>query len=231
MDFIELFEGALDAEFCAGLVEAFERDPRVMDGRTGSGLDADKKRSRDLALDAHPEFREQLRELQRVTLTHLVTYVRRYPFVLIGGVTPTLRDPATGAPFNVDLAAFERLSESQMQLLIRAIFRSGVVNLQKYDASVGGYPHWHSEIFPQDARCEPLHRVLFYIYYLNDVDRGGETEFYFQAKKFRPKRGSLLVAPAGFTHAHRGNVPESGDKYVLASWLLYRRAEDLFRPR
>jgi hypothetical protein len=32
-----------------------------------------------------------------------------------------------------------------------------------------------------------------------------------------------VIMPAGFTHTHRGNVPLSGDKYIMTSWLLYAR--------
>jgi len=231
MDFVEVFEDALPAKFCSELIEIFERHPRVREGHTGAGLDPEKKRSKDLLLDACPELRTHLVELQRATLDRVTTYLRRYPFALIGGVTPTVRDPETGRPISVDIATFERLPEAQLRALIKAVFRSGTVNLQKYEANVGGYPHWHSEVFPRDERCEPLHRVLFTIYYLNDVAEGGETEFYFQSRKVKAKRGSLVIAPAGFTHTHRGNVPLSGDKYVLASWLLYRRAEELYAPR
>jgi hypothetical protein len=60
--------------------------------------------------------------------------------------------------------------------------------------------------------------------YLNDVDVGGETEFAYQGVKVQPKAGRLLIAPAGFTHTHRGNSPNSSAKYVIASWLLYQSA-------
>jgi hypothetical protein len=67
------------------------------------------------------------------------------------------------------------------------------------------------------------------MYYLNDVEEGGETEFFYQGKKLAPRAGSLVIAPAGFTHTHKVHVPRSGDKYILTSWLLYQRAEKLFR--
>ena len=61
------------------------------------------------------------------------------------------------------------------------------------------------------------------MYYLNDVESGGETEFYFQKRSIKPRKGTVVIAPAGFTHTHRGNVPISGDKYIITSWLLYNR--------
>ena len=108
------------------------------------------------------------------------------------------------------------------------MYRHGFINVQKYLVGEGGYPHWHSEVFPKKPSNEPLHRVLFWLVYLNDVSEGGETEFYYFSQKVKPKRGRLLIAPAGFTHTHRGNVPLSGNKYILASWLMFQRAEQLY---
>jgi hypothetical protein len=101
--------------------------------------------------------------------------------------------------------------------------------MQKYERGRGGYHHWHSEIFPKDPRCETLHRVLLYMYYLNDVAEGGETEFYFQDRKLAPRRGRLVIAPAGFTHTHKGHVPRSEDKYIVTSWVMFNRAETIYR--
>ena len=64
--------------------------------------------------------------------------------------------------------------------------------------------------------------------YLNDVDDGGETEFYYQQRALKPKAGQLVIAPAYFTHTHRGLVPRSNDKYILTSWILHQSGEQLF---
>jgi hypothetical protein len=109
------------------------------------------------------------------------------------------------------------------------VLRPGAVNLQKYAADSGGYPRWHSEIYPRDSVCDELHRLLFFTLYLNDVDQGGETEFAFQELKVQPRAGGILIAPAGFTHTHRGNTPVGRDKYIATSWFLLQRAEMLYR--
>jgi hypothetical protein len=46
----------------------------------------------------------------------------------------------------------------------------------------------------------------------------------------QPRKGTVIIAPAGFTHTHRGNIPLSGDKYVTTSWLLFNRAGQLQAP-
>jgi len=56
---------------------------------------------------------------------------------------------------------------------------------------------------------------------LNDVKEGGETEFLYQSVRVSPKKGTLVIWPAAFTHVHRGNPPLSGTKYIMTSWLEY----------
>lgn len=62
------------------------------------------------------------------------------------------------------------------------------------------------------------HRILTFIFYLNDVNEGGETEF-FQLYRVRPKKGSLLIFPALSVYTHKGCIPISNDKYILTGWL------------
>ena len=64
-----------------------------------------------------------------------------------------------------------------------------------------------------------LLRVGVWTLYLNDVEEGGETEFLYQLKRIKPKKGTLCIFPAGYTHVHRGNTPLSGEKYIMTGWL------------
>ena len=50
----------------------------------------------------------------------------------------------------------------------------------------------------------------------------------FQQRKVTPETGSLLIAPTAFTHTHRGNRPQHGDKFIATSWILFQRAEVLY---
>jgi hypothetical protein len=81
----------------------------------------------------------------------------------------------------------------------------------------GGYHVWHSERGDADASG----RVMAFIAYLNDVDEGGETEFLYQHKRVKPKQGTLVLFPAGFTHTHRGNPPLSNTKYIVTGWIEF----------
>lgn len=80
-----------------------------------------------------------------------------------------------------------------------------------------GYHVWHCE----NSSLMSKGRFLFYILYLNDIDEGGETEFIHLSERVSPKTGRLLIAPAGWTHTHRGNPPLSDTKYIITGWMEY----------
>jgi hypothetical protein len=80
-----------------------------------------------------------------------------------------------------------------------------------------GYHVWHCE----DSDMEGSRRVGAYMIYLNDVEEGGETEFLYQAKRIKPKKGRLLIFPPNYPWAHRGNPPLSGSKYILTGWTEF----------
>ena len=80
-----------------------------------------------------------------------------------------------------------------------------------------GYHVWHCENEHMYRASNP--RVLAVMMYLNDVNDGGETEFIFQHKRFKPKKGRVLLWPSGFTHTHRGNPPLTEEKYIITGWL------------
>ena len=80
-----------------------------------------------------------------------------------------------------------------------------------------GYHEWHCE-HDNKNRSE---RLLLCLIYLNDVAKGGETEFLNQHLRIKPKKGRLVICPAFWTHFHRGNPPISGEKYMINGWMEF----------
>lgn len=229
-DFIGVYDDALDAGFCQRLIERFEASQHKVPGRTGGGVDTTKKVSHDLYLNQRPELREELAVILQATGRFAEAYFREYHFALIAPMALTLAHPATGQPVAVTHANYADVAEPKAGDLMRTLYRLGPVQAQKYDRGTGNYNYWHCEVFPE-ANGEALHRTLLFMFYLNDVAEGGHTEFYYQRRAIQPKAGRMVIAPAYFTHTHRGNVPVSGDKYILTSWILLNRAEQLYgRP-
>lgn len=78
-----------------------------------------------------------------------------------------------------------------------------------------GYHIWHYETMD----FETSSRMLGWMYYLNDIEDGGETEFLYYPRRIKPEAGKLLIWPAGFPHTHRGNPPLKNNKYVITGWV------------
>jgi hypothetical protein len=227
-DFIEVTDNALDAASCAALIGRFERSGQAQRGATGSGVDLGMKDSWDIQLDASPGWADARQMLNDAAVRGLRHYLRRYAHVALAPLQLKMRDAASGELRALDAEGVAAMGDELLDGLIAKVFRPGGINLQKYVAGQGGYPYWHCEQYPRRDNGEALHRAVLWTIYLNDGFEAGETEFLYQQRKIAPRTGSLLIAPGGFTHTHRGNRPEGGDKYIATSWILYQRAEQLY---
>jgi len=226
-DFIEVYDDALDRASCAAIVERLRGSDALRPGRVGSGVFPELKRSRDLSLHDQPAWADVEAALNQAVFTGLLAYVRRYPQVL---VSPLMLQVAGADGANRRLVAEDVVAMDAAALapVLQACLRPGAINLQWYAAGEGGYPYWHCELYPRDPAGETLHRHLLWTLYLNDGFEQGETEFLFQQRRVTPRAGSLLIAPTAFTHTHRGNRPQGGDKVIATSWILFQRAEQMF---
>jgi hypothetical protein len=79
----------------------------------------------------------------------------------------------------------------------------------------GGFHFWHCE----QRGLHDMMRALAWTIYLNDIPEGeGETEFWDHGVRIQPKKGSVCLFPAGWTHFHRGNPVYSTEKYIATGW-------------
>jgi prolyl 4-hydroxylase len=63
-------------------------------------------------------------------------------------------------------------------------------------------------------------RFLSFLFYLNDVELGGETLF--EGLTIQPKCGRLIMFPPLWMFPHKGCVPVSNEKYILTTYLHYK---------
>ena len=90
------------------------------------------------------------------------------------------------------------------------------INIQKYE-SQEGYPAWHCE---REGAMQS-NRMMVFMTYLNDVEEGGTTEWFYQKLKIKPKTGLTVIWPVDWMYTHRGNILEKGNKYIITGWWSY----------
>jgi len=91
------------------------------------------------------------------------------------------------------------------------VFDNGF-QVQKYQKNFGKYI-WHADCLNDDCSS----RIIAFIWYLNDVDIGGETMF--SSFKVKPEKGKLVIFPSTWTYLHKAEIPISNDKYILTGWI------------
>ena len=92
------------------------------------------------------------------------------------------------------------------------------VNIQRYLPGEGYYK-LHCE---RDGGGNPsAQRHLVFMTYLNNVTDDGETFFYYQNLKVKPKKGLTLIWPVDWTHTHCGIPSQTQTKYIVTGWINY----------
>lgn len=85
--------------------------------------------------------------------------------------------------------------------------------IKKYLKNDGKFDY-HHDFSKEDNSV----RIITYLFYLNDVEEGGETEF-FGTYKVKPEKGKMIIFPCSWTFTHSGKMPISNDKYIISGWL------------
>jgi len=100
------------------------------------------------------------------------------------------------------------------KLIPKKIFIEGLM-VQRYLKGIGKYVYHDDGLtdYKNNKR-----RIITYIWYLNDIEEGGETEF-FNKYKIKPKTGKIVLFPANWCFPHCGKVPLSSNKYIITGWI------------
>ena len=87
-------------------------------------------------------------------------------------------------------------------------------NFQKYDGEDDGYKEWHCD----GGSLTTCHRVLVWIFYLNDAKSGTDYMYYPAVKG---KGGRCIIWPASWEYMHRSQLPNKGLKYIVTGWISF----------
>lgn len=179
---------SISYELCNDIINLFEQEDKLYDGVTLSGVDKTYKDTTDFMI---PPEEERWEKIAKLMSKELQANVVEYVKKYNNKINETYKI------FSVD------------NLTVDAF------QIQKYTKNVGKFEYHH------DGACkfhEGKQRVLTFLWYLNNVEDGGETEFWC-SYNIKPEAGKLVLFPANWTFPHCGKTPISNDKYIITGWL------------
>ena len=216
-NFIQIYEKTISKEICEYFIDFFESEDRLGNtfaGSTAGGVKKKDKDTDDLNLKyGNIRLDERYRRKVYCSFEH-IKYLNKY-------------DADVKDKFEEYIKFYHNDFNSRFAEPIRdgvSLFHPdpdltcNAPLMHRYKPPEQGFHRWHSDWGL--AKPETITRMLVGMVYLNDVEKGGETEFYHQKVKIKPTQGTLLVWPTYFTHTHRGNKPISNTKYVVNQWFI-----------
>jgi prolyl 4-hydroxylase len=93
----------------------------------------------------------------------------------------------------------------------------------------GGFKAWHFERDNSDELIARRH--LAFMTYLNAVQDGGGTSFFYQHVTFKAEKGLTLIWPVEWTHTHKGEISATEEKYIVTGWFSTYSREEYERVR
>jgi hypothetical protein len=197
-NFIYLEENNLTDVKCNDIIDMFIKSDKKTPGTTASGVLPELKNTNDIYISNLVEFEE----LDKFLYNKLHIAIRNY--------TNKIKNY---------LNSLEIINAASIIVYFNVVSDFGY-QIQEYIKNEGKY-NWHSDNLDLNGiKKNNQIRMLAFIWYLNDVHEGGETEFI--NGKVTPKRGSLLIFPCAWTYMHKGNMPISNNKYIVTGWVGYK---------
>jgi Rps23 Pro-64 3,4-dihydroxylase Tpa1-like proline 4-hydroxylase len=193
MNFIYENNNSISPELCEEIISLFEKSQNKYDGLTLGGVNKNIKDTKDYIIDkSHSSWSEIYSFLE----TELAYNISKY-FEFIKETNKNLHNIGNH------------------ELISKNIEVSNFM-VQRYIQNQGKYTY-HND-FHIDFE-KKSYRVLTYLFYLNHVDEGGETEFYGGDIKIKPKQGKMILFPSSWTYPHSGKMPVSSNKYIITGWI------------
>jgi hypothetical protein len=180
---------SLDSNFCNEVIQRFEEDNRKSQGVFNNGeINSNIKDSTDLFISDLEDWSDIDKKFNESLVSGLAEYIN----------------------------SLHETNKKITPYITRGVVDSGY-QIQKTVPGAGFTWHDDDNIVNSLIKQSPLRRLTF-IWYLNDIDEGGETEF-ITGEKIKPEAGKLLFFPPLWTFLHRGVPPKSNIKYICTGWI------------
>ena len=207
---IGVFENFVKWEFCDSVIDSFEfwYNKKYVKGEAAA-TKVTEFENKELAIDNFMEGEDQFKHgTQKGGLGRKDKQL----YLEVADATLAMEvNQAIGGAFEIYASKYHGIVDCADPV------SSWTCKVQRTDPG-GGYHVWHSE----NGSFLYRDRVLTWMLYLNDIPAtsGGATDFYHQQRSFQPKKGTIVLWPAAYTHVHRGAFL-TGDqsKYIATGWF------------
>lgn len=194
--FIYINENSISSQLCNDIKDLFEEyKEKHNDGTTIGGINKSIKDTSDYVIPFNPDKKwEKISDFLSKELTkNLSKYIKNLNNMIN-------EDENYNMKFNILDAKFLQYDNFMVQ---------------KYVKTEGKYIY-HNDSFVDFNKNR--YRVITYIWYLNDVENGGETIFW-DNYKIKPKIGKMVLFPSCWSFPHTGKMPISDNKYIITGWI------------
>ena len=200
VDLIRVYDNALDDYTCAYLIEHFEKS---------------KRRHKKVAKNRTPNFTEY-------NLTRNVWREDRRTKKIYADLLNKIHIHAQEY-FNFVNHHFKYLFPDDI-VYSRTVFPAyyGIEKFRIKRYNVGVNEAFNTHVDSMNLITCP--RFISFLWYLNDVEEGGQTLFH--GKEVKPKKGRLVIFPPLWLFPHMGTEPISNTKYIMSSYLTYNMFEN-----
>jgi hypothetical protein len=188
---------SLSVELCKDLIKMFEEETNKYEGITFKGLDKNIKDTTDFII---PENNQKWDKINKLLNKEIRNNIKIYLDELNNKNDFENQNQNTLTKYKI----FENTKFSHKNYMI-----------QRYLKGKGKYIY-HNDF--QINNEDKSYRAITYLWYLNNVEEGGETVF-FGDYKIKPKTGTLIFFPASWCYPHTGKMPLSSNKYIITGWL------------
>ena len=190
---IYLNPNSISKQLCDEIIHLYENQTTQYHGITAGGLNKDIKHTMDYLIPTEEPW-TKIREFLAVELQrNLKAYISQ-----------------------LNSHNFENEnSTSKFSFFNGTMCSTDNFMIQRYIKQVGRY------IYHDDFSIkynEKKYRIITFLWYLNTVEEGGETEIW-GTHRIKPEAGKLLLFPACWTVPHTGKMPISDNKYIITGWL------------
>lgn len=181
VDFIKVYDDALDFNICDYLIEFFESSEDIH-----QKVENDRKPNfTQINLTENVSISKDLEDIHQNIIQTVFRYKRLYYEFVYDECFPKSH-------------AFEQ-------------FR-----LKRYNPNSNEAFDTHVDVIDYESS----RRFLSFLFYLNNVEEGGNTIF--KDLDITPKKGRLVVFPPLWMFPHYGKDPISNSKYILSTYLHYK---------